>query len=72
MSERFVDKLGSGNVEPLDSYQRGCSLDEHNEGIALLDLQILEITSFVKTTQLLQRSVSNVISVFQHSLLYSY
>ena len=64
--------LGSGSVEFLDSYQRGCSLDEHSEDIALLDLQILEITSFVKTTQLLQRSVSNVISVFQHSLLYSY
>ena len=55
MSERFVDKLGSGNVEPLDSCQRGCSLDEHSEDIASLDLQISEITSFVKTTQLLQR-----------------
>ena len=55
MSERFVDKLGSGNVEPLDSYQRGCSLDEHSEDIASLELQISEITSFVQTTQLLQR-----------------
>ncbi|MAA69924.1 MAG: hypothetical protein CL915_14450, partial [Deltaproteobacteria bacterium] len=40
---------------PLDFYQRGCSLDEHREDIALLELQIAEITSFVQTTQLLQR-----------------
>jgi transposase-like protein len=47
VSERFVDKLGSGNVELLDSCQRECSLDEHSEEIASLDPQILEITSFV-------------------------
>ena len=53
MSERF-DKLSNGSVGRLDSYQRGCSLEEHSEDIALLDLQIAEITSFVQTTQLLQ------------------
>ena len=47
VSERFVDKLGSGNVEFLDSYQSGCRLDDHSEDIASLVLQVSEITSFV-------------------------
>ena len=56
-SERFVDKLGNGNVGPLDSYQRVCRLDAHSEDTAALDLQISEITSCVQTTQLVQRQI---------------
>ena len=55
LSKRFVDKLGGGSVELLGSYQRGCSLDDHSEDTASLDLHTAEITSFAQTTQLLQR-----------------
>jgi hypothetical protein len=34
LSDRFANKLGSGNVEFLDFYQRGCSLNERSEEIA--------------------------------------
>ena len=33
--EKLINKLGSGKVEFLDSYQSGYSLDERSEDIAL-------------------------------------
>ena len=38
LSERFVGRLGNGSVGLLGSYQKDCSLVEHSEDIASLDL----------------------------------
>ena len=52
MSERSVSRLGNVSVEHHDWCHREFSEDEHSEDIALLVLQISEITSFTSTTQL--------------------